>query len=515
MATAAPLEESVQSASIFDCPICLEKFKAPVDLPCQHTFCSACLETFVESMVGEIHNKSRFCSCPVCRVPFSVDPQKKVQIHFPVNELMVSLMSVADKTVDKIFQNLCDPCSRIGNNIKADVWCCDCDEAYCLSCLHNFHKRVENSITHTVTDVCKVGTQFPKLITSQVEQTCFKHHGKPLEMICVDHSQLCCVICLVEKHRTCENLKPIDEALTDFQANHVGHDFIMDFQDISSEINKLTISKKEQLLKMQDQKDKLISDATKVIDASIQKLEQIKREVKDKVFKKFTSESKSLQLQIETLSYLRSNILQNISLLQALHGWGHSRQVFFLLQRIKPDLETQRKFLESDSFSDETIEFQWNINPNIIALATKTEKSFKIISKRTLLPKNRTTISIVNKLGAFNDRFQEMFISKHKDRGHFVQYEQFQHGNHGSCLNTSDDPDSDCDETEYDCMMTSLPVEWKDFRLKPQKTRHKNGQHMKVQTNLAKQENTKRAKWINFDKSIALGFLVTMHNNDI
>ncbi|VDD82092.1 unnamed protein product [Mesocestoides corti] len=53
---------------ILECPICLEQFKVPTMLPCQHSFCQECILKY-------IHGKGRFC--PVCSQTFQEPDMRK------------------------------------------------------------------------------------------------------------------------------------------------------------------------------------------------------------------------------------------------------------------------------------------------------------------------------------------------------------------------------------------------------------------------------------------------------
>ena len=50
------------------CPLCLQLFTQPKVLPCQHTFCLACLTKYVE------HNNFPLsqCVCPICKASATV-----------------------------------------------------------------------------------------------------------------------------------------------------------------------------------------------------------------------------------------------------------------------------------------------------------------------------------------------------------------------------------------------------------------------------------------------------------
>ncbi|KAK5973276.1 RING finger protein nhl-1 [Trichostrongylus colubriformis] len=57
-----PLEKIEQ---LLTCPICLDRYKQPKLLPCQHTFCYPCLESCADSL-------HRTLKCPECRAEHSI-----------------------------------------------------------------------------------------------------------------------------------------------------------------------------------------------------------------------------------------------------------------------------------------------------------------------------------------------------------------------------------------------------------------------------------------------------------
>ncbi|VDL79360.1 unnamed protein product [Nippostrongylus brasiliensis] len=69
-----PLEKIEQ---LLTCPICLDRYKQPKLLPCQHTFCYPCLESCADSL-------HRTLKCPECRAEHSIpyDGVKAFQTNY-------------------------------------------------------------------------------------------------------------------------------------------------------------------------------------------------------------------------------------------------------------------------------------------------------------------------------------------------------------------------------------------------------------------------------------------------
>ncbi|KAL3891424.1 hypothetical protein ACJMK2_003686 [Sinanodonta woodiana] len=79
------------------CPICLEQFNIPRQLPCAHSFCEKCLQSHITTQAGKITELSNI-KCPVCRNPagpFIKDrPTSEWATLFPVNTVLQSIFPV-------------------------------------------------------------------------------------------------------------------------------------------------------------------------------------------------------------------------------------------------------------------------------------------------------------------------------------------------------------------------------------------------------------------------------------
>ena len=81
-------KEGNKLEKILECPICLEEFKNPKMLPCQHSFCMEdCLKSLLDS-----NSVSKEIICPICRKKCSV-PRK----GFPNNYTLQSLLELTSE----------------------------------------------------------------------------------------------------------------------------------------------------------------------------------------------------------------------------------------------------------------------------------------------------------------------------------------------------------------------------------------------------------------------------------
>ena len=217
------------------CPICFETFNSPKYLPCLHSFCEGCLQTYIDSAF-RVNSASNGINCPVCRAfvqkPDSVDPDKWAK-EFPSNHLLVSII---DTNKAKAESRCCNACARDGESITATSWCVNCCETLCEACVR-YHRRHKQSSQHKVIDIADI-----KDIESHIQQTdlyCHEHPGKKLKAFCHDHSSVCCMTCVMLTHRKCDNVQSVENAAKSKKKSKELTNLEETFTDMKTELEKL------------------------------------------------------------------------------------------------------------------------------------------------------------------------------------------------------------------------------------------------------------------------------------
>lgn len=130
------------------CPVCLDRYKQPKLLPCQHSFClSPCLVNLVDRV-------SRRLKCPECRVQHPV-PVNGVD-GFPNNITILRFLDLdlerLNETVNErqtILSNN-ENCAHCGQKHGNFFKCLDCDKSFCSGCKQSHLIQLRNEVKQSL-----------------------------------------------------------------------------------------------------------------------------------------------------------------------------------------------------------------------------------------------------------------------------------------------------------------------------------------------------------------------------
>lgn len=180
-------ENMADNQELFDCSICLQLLEDPVTIPCGHSYCIKCINTFWD----KTNNRGRTYSCPQCREPFCPRPVLKR------NTLLADLLeqrrrktsqnATADDTYAAPGDVQCDACT--GRKRKACMFCLVCLASYCEAHLQP-HYEVPPLQKHSL---------IPP--SARIKESICVHHDKLLEIYCRTDQQFICLMCVMDNHK--------------------------------------------------------------------------------------------------------------------------------------------------------------------------------------------------------------------------------------------------------------------------------------------------------------------------
>ena len=142
---ATPAQKSSPQDNILNCPICMDIYKTPRMLPCQHTMCESCLHSYIVNKSRERVLVSDF-PCPVCRTSTPA-PKAFTRIDlwaslFPLNHLLVSLLDTNFLAERVIPADTAELARCTDHPMKPiEFFCVDHEAVICSKCFKNAHRH--------------------------------------------------------------------------------------------------------------------------------------------------------------------------------------------------------------------------------------------------------------------------------------------------------------------------------------------------------------------------------------
>ncbi|XP_050395456.1 E3 ubiquitin-protein ligase TRIM56-like [Patella vulgata] len=178
------------------CSICLNDFKQPKLIDCQHFFCLTCLEDYI----SKTSTNNRF-PCPLCRQYVKV-PEDGAG-GFPATS-DVGGMSVCINQIP--------PCDVCTTGVNAKVRCQDCQQKLCISCkeTHDSFKGSRDHVVENIDDLTMNQSADP-----HSKDVCPNHHKRKARCYCKDCSIAVCSDCFITSHSSHKFIDLKDRGIVD------------------------------------------------------------------------------------------------------------------------------------------------------------------------------------------------------------------------------------------------------------------------------------------------------------
>ncbi|XP_033750915.1 uncharacterized protein LOC117335102 [Pecten maximus] len=335
------------SGEIFDCPICLEQYQIPRSLPCLHSFCEECLNSYIASQVD---NSTDF-PCPVCRLSITLPHHNSTlgsgswAQTFPLNHLIVTLTGGGMENKDNV---MCTPCLvRDSSSVNAVYWCNHCCEGLCEKC-YTYHQKNKYSSRHKSGPIVESTNV---TANTDVDEDCPRHRGKIIEVYCSDHSELCCVVCFATKHRECKHIHCIDDVSEGFNVDDVCLKFTSEMRDIEQVLLSLASVKETNIVKVNEEVKVVTTEITEAVGNAKVKLDSVRDNLICDVKNKYATEKQKLQRQRKRLQAFEKDVKNCCKVMTSVSS-GTKRQAFVTFQKIKSQLTSHYHQLVSEMTND-------------------------------------------------------------------------------------------------------------------------------------------------------------------
>jgi len=293
-ASSSNLKERV--ADIITCPVCLEDFKDPRSLPCLHTFCSQCIDSFTASHQSE----SSDLPCPVCREPFTLGDHGVADL--PRNFFIVDLLDASNLGNNGRELTQCEVCSlddeSSPDSTRATVYCVECGQSLCERCSLP-HKRWKDG-GHRILPLEEVRSGGG--LTRSTSSYCEKDPREMVKMYCTDCKVNICIVCYATEHHQhqCQKIDAVAEEFgrqLDADVERVSQRV----SEIQSRLDQLELEKNKFIVHVDGIEKSVLEKGAEVkqlIDSQLKEILDELRTVKQKVTKDITSVRESLEMSL-------------------------------------------------------------------------------------------------------------------------------------------------------------------------------------------------------------------------
>ncbi|XP_061192045.1 uncharacterized protein LOC133200246 [Saccostrea echinata] len=334
------------------CPICLEKVRNPKYLPCYHTFCEPCIQTYISSTAAHKENETlKSIECPVCRrcidAPRCDISDEEWASELPQNKLILTMSVDPEQDENKY----CMFCKRLEKTVPANQWCKVCMEAICEDCksLHRAAPSLQNHKILNLSNIKEVDSEI------EIEESCMLHQGKILDVFCQHHRKLCCIVCLVKHHKLCKNVDTVEDMALEIDRDSI--------QKISLKYIGLEKNLEDMLSENKNRLDKLNARKQEICVTTEEKIQEIKTLLDNahaKWLKQFEQNHAdsigNIEIAFDELKRFSTTVHEARTMLQSVLKFGSSKQLFitnYKLQNQISDHITRFKSLDIWNFSED------------------------------------------------------------------------------------------------------------------------------------------------------------------
>ncbi|XP_052778680.1 uncharacterized protein LOC128216133 [Mya arenaria] len=285
---------------------------------------------------------------------------------------------------DFIYDFSCSPCEENGFNTEAHHYCTQCKKYYCQNCVSKHNVLYQKHAVLDRKDV-KQWEAAPGVVDAL--ERCGMHPGEALKLVCGDHDQLCCSVCVAIDHRQCSKIHHIPDVAKDVQRN-------IEFQQIPkkiAEVQKQFEKMKEARLKNTTSMKKTraaISDEIKTIRKKINEiLDKIEKTTLQELDGMIAELEKKLKKDIETCDKMTIELQNMIAAFQTKAKSSESKS--YIAYRKSQNMISQANDYLRGISAIECYDVTFQAN-NLIEELLSAVKTFGSIEEQTVMTKQLT-----------------------------------------------------------------------------------------------------------------------------
>ena len=187
----------------------------------------------------------------------------------------------------------CNICDHDNESKLAAIWCPECEDFLCTDC-NRHHARSSSSKQHIVISIENY-QKLPSYIVSIKNRG--DEHGNKYELYCSMHDVPCCVMCIRDDHRHCQELRSILEVTENAKASTAIVHIERDLEDIDAAFEKMKSDITNNITEIDQQKRNCLSDISNMRKSFNDHLDKIEKQTVEEI----VSVEHNLQVQLKNV----------------------------------------------------------------------------------------------------------------------------------------------------------------------------------------------------------------------
>lgn len=358
---------SNEKGSVLDCPICLEKLSNPKYLPCLHTFCELCIQSFIDSSISDciVNRRNISFDCPVCRrvnqAPSQNISAKEWAEQLPKNHLLLAIKDSYGKGNNTESKVLCDSCTQNGEQIIATLRCKQCRDNLCETCCKFIHKRVKSFSFHTIVDLRSTNRE---LDTTTDLGNCLVHSNRSIEVYCFDHGELGCSFCLTTKHKNCKTVLSLDE-VAENDLEKQSKSFLRETKKIRDLTTSAIQGTNENITELNSKKMEVLQNIAQAIEKIKRRLDSLSFGMDMALNRSHKAQISELTSVLKTLNDFDTILVESENTASSVMQCGSRKQVFIAMEKMKIQISDKLRIMKTMRKQMKGLTLKWSFNETI------------------------------------------------------------------------------------------------------------------------------------------------------
>ncbi|XP_071150670.1 putative leucine-rich repeat-containing protein DDB_G0290503 [Mytilus edulis] len=282
----------------------------------------------------------------------------------------------------------CGPCEEGKVYTKADIWCYNCDEGLCSTCLSH-HKKSKGTRDHKTIDINY------KPFFQAIKTECDKH-DKQLHLYCPSHLIPCCDECISRNHSKCTGIKSLTSEVEKTNVEKSKESVERDIKSISRLFEKI-INKTLSNIKTGEQQCESIKESIFKVRENMNKhLDRLEKKLCQEADTLYNHEKSTATSFVNEIEEKNTNLQAMQDHLQSVTTKTPKLQSFLRVHQIQQQLQTYQRYAEDIGNDDRADKFdikmkQNDVVENIQSQLESLESLGEVAVVKTETPLNRET----------------------------------------------------------------------------------------------------------------------------